>query len=154
VIPIFKEQIRKGGPVEVTHPEMKRYFMMIPEAVLLVLQAAEMGQGGEVFVLDMGHMVKIVDLAKEMIRLSGFEPDKDIPIVFTGTRPGEKLYEEILTAEEGTAATHNKKIFKANLSRVDEKELEKSLDEIKRTALDGDKKEIIDRLKRIVPLYK
>ena len=113
IVPLFKEQIKKGGPVEVTHPEMKRYFMMIPEAVSLVLQASEMGEGREVFVLDMGEPVKIIDLAKEMIRLSGFEPDREIAIVFTSPSKGEKLFEEILTAEEGTISTKNKKIFKA-----------------------------------------
>ncbi len=115
VIPIFKEQIKRGGPVTVTHPEMKRYFMLTSEACLLVMQAGAMGEGGEVFVLDMGEPVKIVDLAKEMIRLSGFQPDKDIAIVFTGIRPGEKLLEEMLTAEEGVDATQNKKIWKAKL---------------------------------------
>lgn len=119
VIPIFKEQIAKRGPVRVTHPDMKRYFMMNSEACLLVMQAGAMGQGGEVFVLDMGEAVSIVDLAKEMIRLSGFEPDRDIPIVFTGIRPGEKLFENILTAEEGTAATRHQKIFTAKLAQVD-----------------------------------
>jgi len=127
VIPIFKEQINMGGPVEVTDPGMERYFMLISEACLLVLQASSMGEGGEVFVLDMGKPVKILDLAKELIKLSGFEPDKDIAIVFTGKRPGEKLFEEILTAEEGTVATQNKKIFKAKLSKVDSVDLEQKL---------------------------
>ena len=121
VIPIFREQIQKGGPVEVTHPEMKRYFMMNSEACLLVLQASAMGNGGEVFVLDMGKPVAIVDLAKELIRLSGFEPDVHIPIVFTGTRPGEKLFEDILTAQEGTVATQHQKVFVAKLTMVNEK---------------------------------
>lgn len=125
VIPIFKEQIKRGGPVEVTHPDMKRYFMLTSEACLLVMQAGAMGNGGEVFVLDMGHPIKIWDLAKEMIRLSGFEPDKDIAIVFTGIRPGEKLFEEILTAEEGTIATQNQKIFIAKLSDIKLENLEK-----------------------------
>ena len=105
--------------------------MLISEACLLVLQASSMGEGGEVFVLDMGKPVKIVDLAKELIKLSGFEPDKDIAIVFTGVRPGEKLFEEILTAEEGTVATQNKKIFKARLLNIDSVDLEQKLDKLK-----------------------
>ncbi len=131
VIPVFKEQIKKGGPVEVTHPEMKRYFMMIPEAVLLVLQASEMGEGGEVFVLDMGKPVKILDLAKELIKLSGFEPDREIPIVFTEPREGEKLFEELLTAEEGTIATQNQRIFKARLSSVSDDQISNLLERLK-----------------------
>lgn len=117
VIPIFLEQIRRGGPVTVTHPDMERYFMTTSEAVLLVLQAAAMGKGGEVFVLDMGKPVKILDIAKELIRFHGLEPDKDIPIVFTGIRPGEKLREEILTAEEGTEVTKHKQIYVAKMGK-------------------------------------
>ena len=117
VMPIFLEQIRRGGPVTVTHPEMERYFMTTSEAVLLVLQAAAMGKGGEVFVLDMGKPVKILDIAKELIRFHGLEPDKDIPIVFTGIRPGEKLREEILTAEEGTEVTKHKQIYVAKMGK-------------------------------------
>src|SRR5690606_15522488 len=111
VVPLFQRQIARGGPVTVTHPDMVRYFMTIPEAAQLVLQAAAMGKGGEVFVLDMGEPVKIVDLAHQLITLSGYEPERDIPIVFTGKRPGEKLYEELLTAEEGTDATHHERVF-------------------------------------------
>jgi len=127
VIPIFREQIKKRGPVEVTDPQMKRYFMLNSEACLLVMQAGAMGQGGEVFVLDMGKPIKIVDLAKDMIRLSGFEPDKDIAIVFTGIRPGEKLFEEILTAEEGIFATKNQKIFIAKMKNMQVTMLENNI---------------------------
>lgn len=100
VIPFFKEQIKRGGPVTVTHPEIVRYFMTIPEACRLILQANAMGKGGEIFVFDMGEQVKIVDLAEKMIRLAGLSPLKDIRIVFTGLRPGEKLYEELLTDDD------------------------------------------------------
>jgi len=153
VIPLFREQIKSGGPVEVTHPEMKRYFMVTAEACLLVMQAGAMGQGGEVFVLDMGEPIRILDLAKEMIRLSGFEPDKDIPIVFTGIRPGEKLFEEILTAEEGTITTQNQKIFMARLSKVDEGKLREGLERLKVAAKKSDKDEIIRTLKELIPAY-
>jgi len=153
VIPIFKDQIKKGGPVEVTHPDMERYFMMISEACLLVMQAAEMGKGGEVFVLDMGEPVKILDLAKELIRLSGLEPDKDIPIVFTQPRPGEKLFEEILTSEEGTVATQQKKIFIARLSGVDEEVLETGVNRLKEALKEKNEEKIKDILKEIIPSY-
>ncbi|XPO21525.1 nucleoside-diphosphate sugar epimerase/dehydratase [Phosphitispora sp. TUW77] len=111
VIPLFQRQIKKGGPVTVTHPDMVRYFMTIPEAVQLVIQAGALAQGGEVFILDMGKPVKIVDLARDLIQLSGLEPYKDISIVYTGLRPGEKLFEEILTSEEGIGATKHNRIF-------------------------------------------
>lgn len=154
VIPVFREQIKKGGPVEVTHSEMKRYIMLTSEAVLLVMQAGSMGQGGEVFVLDMGKPINILDLAKELIRLSGFEPDKDIPIVFTGPRPGEKFFEEILTAEEGTIATQNKNIFMAKLSNIDENKLNINLQELEKRAEVLNKGGIKDILKAIVFSYK
>ena len=111
VIPIFREQIARGGPVTVTHPEMRRYFMTIPEASQLVLQAGAMGQGGEIFILDMGEPVKIVDLARDLITLSGLRPDEDIEIRFSGVRPGEKLFEELSTATEHAEKTKHPKVF-------------------------------------------
>lgn len=153
VIPTFREQIKRGGPVEVTHPEMKRYFMLTSEACLLVLQSGVMGHGGEVFVLDMGEPVKILDLAKEMIRLSGLVLDKDIAIVFTGIRSGEKLFEEMLTAEEGTIATQNRKIFVAKLSETNSQTLKSGLDELALAVDKADQEKIINILKEIVPHY-
>jgi len=154
VIPIFKEQIKRGGPVEITHPDMKRYFMLTSEAVLLVMQAGSMGLGGEVFVLDMGQPVKIIDLAKELIRLNGFEPDRDIPIIFTGIRKGEKLFEELLTAEEGTISTSNNKIFQAKLSPVVYDNWENHLAELLNYAKENNKEAIVNKLKFLIPTYK
>lgn len=153
VISIFKEQIKRGGPVTVTHPDMKRYFMSTSEACLLVMQAGALGKGGEVFVLDMGNPVKIVDLAAELIRLSGLEPDHDIPIVFTGIRPGEKLFEEILSAEEGVKATEHYKIFQAYLSQVDEAMLLEELEQLRNLAETEDKKTILASFQRLLPSY-
>ena len=150
VIPLFRKQIEAGGPVTVTDPEMTRYFMTIPEASQLVLQAGAMGKGGEVFLLDMGEPVKIVDLAKNMIRLSGFEPNKDIRIEFTGLRPGEKLYEELLTAEEGTNTTTHKKIFEAALEDVDQEWLGREIERFETCRTDMD---VINVLQDIVPTY-
>ena len=125
VVPIFQEQIRRGGPVTVTDPEMRRFFMTIPEAAQLVLQAGAMAQGGEIFILDMGEPVRIVDMARDLIRLSGFEPEVDIKIEFTGIRPGEKLYEELLTEAEGVTATKHKRIFVAHKQDFNYGELKK-----------------------------
>lgn len=130
VIPRFKKQIEAGGPVTVTHPEITRYFMTIPEACQLVLEAGAMGEGGEVFVFDMGKSVKIVDLAKKMIQLSGFVPDKDIKIEFTGLRPGEKLYEELLTKNENTIPTYHEKILIAKTRVYDFNEIQTQIGQL------------------------
>jgi FlaA1/EpsC-like NDP-sugar epimerase len=154
VIPIFQKQIKKGGPITITHPEMRRYFMTIPEAVLLVLQAGSMGHGGEVFVLDMGELVKIYDVACELIRLSGLEPHKDIPVVFTGVRPGEKLFEEVLTAEEGVEPTTHPKIFKAKIRRLlGQEALNDKIEKLKDFAQRQDRAAIIQTLQEVVPTY-
>lgn len=148
VIPLFKNQIQEGGPITVTHPDMKRYFMTIPEASQLVLQAGAMANGGEVFVLDMGEPVKIVDLARELIKLSGYVPEEEIKIEFTGLRPGEKMFEELLTAEEGTSATAHEKVFIANMveNRLD-------IDYVTKKLLQSDRESIIRTLKEILPAY-
>ncbi|MCX6564927.1 MAG: nucleoside-diphosphate sugar epimerase/dehydratase [Candidatus Aminicenantes bacterium] len=157
VIPLFKEQIKKGGPVTVTHVEMKRYFMAVSEAVLLVLEAAAAGHGGEAYILDMGDPVKIDDLAREMIRLSGLKPDVDIPIVYTGLRGGEKLFEELIGSEEGSEKTENEKIFRAKNSKPFEAaKLWRSVDQLIDCSLSGTcRKEAITKLlKEIVPTFK
>ncbi len=152
VVPLFQEQIRRGGPITITHPEMRRYFMTIPEAAQLVLQAAGIGQNGAVYVLDMGEMVKIVDLAKDLIRLSGYHED-EIPIVFTGLRPGEKLYEELLTAEEGVESTRHQQIFIAKVQPVDKDWLEKHLQRLRAAAETGDDNAIRRLFLAMIPTY-
>ena len=156
VIPLFEEQIKRGGPVTVTHPEMKRYFMATSEAVLLVLEAAAIGEGGEAYILDMGEPIKILDLAREMIRLSGHEPDVDIPIVFSGLRPGEKLFEELLGAEEGSEPTEHERIFKARTRAIrPEGETLLKIEKLINVCLDGSERDrIINGLADIVPTYK
>jgi len=151
VIPTFKKQIAKGGPVTVTHPEMVRYFMTIPEASQLVIQAGAMARGGETFILDMGKPVKIVDLARDLIRLSGFEVDVDMKLEFTGMRPGEKLYEELLTADEGTTSTKHERIFVAKPSVVDVKRIEGLVQLIRERGSRLTRQEIVEELGRIVP---
>ena len=152
VIPLFKKQIEQGGPVTVTHPDIIRYFMTIPEAVSLVLQAGAFAKGGEIFVLDMGEPVRIVDLAKNLIRLSGFKPYEDIDIQFTGLRPGEKLYEELLMSEEGLQETENKLIHIGKPIEMDEELFLRQLEELKRIA-NEDSANIRRKVKEIVPTY-
>jgi FlaA1/EpsC-like NDP-sugar epimerase len=154
VVPVFKNQIAAGGPVTVTHPEMKRYFMTIPEASQLVLQAAAMGKGGEIFVLDMGEPVKIVDLAKELITLSGFRPGEDIEIVFTGIRPGEKLFEELSIKGEDMVLTRHAKIgIWGNNITLGRQQLRQIVDNLIAIADTQDHKSIVSAIKQIVPEY-
>jgi FlaA1/EpsC-like NDP-sugar epimerase len=154
VVPILEDQIRRGGPITVTHPDMERYFMTVPESVRLILKAASLGTGGEVFVLDMGEPVRIVDLAEALIRLSGFEPDVDVPIQFSGIRPGEKLREEILMAEEGIDSTKVEQIYRARLGiEPDPAALEQAVSHLKEAALQGDPARIRALLQDLVVTY-
>jgi FlaA1/EpsC-like NDP-sugar epimerase len=152
VIPLFKRQIDAGGPITVTDERITRYFMTIPEACQLVLEAGVMGNGGEIFVFDMGESVKIVDLAKNMIRLSGLELGKDIQIVFTGLRPGEKLYEELLNEAENTLATHHPKILKALERPLNEDVMEK-VEGLLHAIGTKDNFALVEQMKAIVPEY-
>ncbi|MDH5032025.1 polysaccharide biosynthesis protein [Chryseobacterium cucumeris] len=154
VIPHFKKQIEAGGPVTITHPEIVRYFMTIPEACELVLQAGTMGEGGEIFVFDMGEPVKIIDLAKRMIKLSGFEPNIDIKIIYTGLRPGEKLYEELLSDDAKTLPTHNDKIMISKDPSMGFAEIDTLTKEITKASLRRDKVEVVRILKTIVPEFR
>ena len=149
---LFTEQIRKGGPITVTDPEIKRFFMTIPEAVQLVLQASVLGQGGEVFVLDMGEQIKIVDLARNMIVLSGLVPGKDIEIVFTGLRPGEKLYEELFDESEQVESTAHEKINRA-VGALPSADFEQWLDQLEVNLLQWSEDELFLQLRQRVPSF-
>ncbi|MGN0186600.1 MAG: polysaccharide biosynthesis protein [Paludibacteraceae bacterium] len=153
VIPLFRHQIEKGGPVTVTHPDIIRYFMTIPEACQLVLEAGSMGEGGEIFIFDMGRPVKIVDLARKMIRLAGYRPEIDIPISYTGLRPGEKLYEELLNVKEMTQPTYNEKILIAKVREYDFDEVEHDVDRLIELARLYKSYLVVSQMKRIVPEF-
>jgi FlaA1/EpsC-like NDP-sugar epimerase len=153
VIPLFQEQIKAGGPVTVTHPDMTRYFMTIPEASQLVLQAGGLAENGAVYVLDMGEPVKIVDLAKDVIRLSGYEVGRDIEIKFSGVRPGEKLFEELLTAEEGTSASKHTKIFIAKEVAMPN-QFETNLEQLYTAAANQDGEGVRSMLKKLIPTFR
>ncbi len=150
---LFQKQISQGGPVTVTHPEIIRYFMSIPEAVQLMLQSGTMGSGGEVFILDMGEPIRIVDLAKDLIRLNGYEPERDIPIQYIGLRPGEKLYEELITEGEGIVPTEHEKILTLKAESCEQLFLNKQIDELLSIAGTYDAVAIKKKLQEIVPEY-
>ena len=154
VIPIFRRQIESGGPVTITHKDIIRYFMTINEACSLVLEAGCMGNGGEIYVFDMGKPVKIYDLAAKMISLAGFRPGKDIKIVETGLRPGEKLYEELLNDKETTTATINEKIMIATVTKYDYQQVEAAINEIIALAASGNTHEMIKAMKLFIPEYR
>jgi len=153
VVPLFRKQIENGGPITVTHEEITRYFMTIPEACNLVLEAGAMGQGGEVFVFDMGEPVKILDMAKKMVKLSGLELNKDIVIEITGLRPGEKLYEELIASTENTLPTHHPKIMVAKVDTYSNKAIMEHLDILTEIMIDGDVVGMVRKVKAIVPEY-
>lgn len=154
VIPRFKQQLQNGGPITVTHPEITRYFMTIPEACQLVLEAGSMGNGGEIYIFDMGRAVKIIDLAAKMIRLAGLKPYKDIDITFTGLRPGEKLYEELLSKEENTLPTHHPKIMIAKVREYKFEEVKVLVDELIKAAKSSSDVDLVRRMKDLVPEFK
>jgi len=150
VVPIFREQIARGGPVTVTDPEMTRYFMTIHEAAQLIVQAGGVGRGGDVFVLDMGDPVRILDLAHDMIRLSGLEPERDIPIVFSGIRPGEKLHEGLFEDSEEVERTHHDKLMRARRSPISPEWLESELDAVERFVNEGDEPAALERVRAMI----
>jgi FlaA1/EpsC-like NDP-sugar epimerase len=153
VIPLFTYQIEKGGPVTVTHPDIYRYFMTIPEACQLVLEEGFMGNGGEIFVFDMGQPVKIAELANAMIQLSGLIPGKDIQIVYTGLRPGEKLYEELLTDKETTLPTYHSKIKKALVEEIEGKTTLLKIDSMLNELYTFSKEDVVRQMKDLIPEY-
>ena len=154
VIPRFKAQIQKGGPITVTHPEITRYFMTIPEACRLVLEAGSMGEGGEIFIFDMGKSVKIVELAKKMVRLSGLVPHQDIAIEFSGLRPGEKLYEELLNDLENTMPTHHEKIMVAQVREYHFQTINEHIRELIKLSCEYKDRQVVVKMKEIVPEFK
>jgi FlaA1/EpsC-like NDP-sugar epimerase len=154
VVPLFKKQIKEGGPVTVTHKEIIRFFMTIPEAAQLVIQSGAIAKGGEIFVLDMGQPVKIFDLAVDLIKLSGLKLNEDIEIEIIGLRPGEKLYEELLMDEEGLTETRFEKIRVGKPGDIDYTKLKNSLEELRPLLNLSNKKALINRVKTIVPTYK
>ncbi len=151
VIPIFRDQIRKGGPVTVTHPDMVRYFMTIPEAAQLVLQAGALGEGGEIFILDMGEPVRILDLAKDTITLSGLKPGEDIEIIFTGVRAGEKLFEELEITEERLTRTRHPKIFIGKIAAYPEETVRHALARLRMLSHEGQERELRSFLSELLP---
>lgn len=154
VIPRFKQQIQKGGPITVTHPEITRYFMTIPEACRLVLEAGSMGEGGEIYIFDMGKSVKIAELARKMIRLSGLVPNQDIAIEYSGLRPGEKLYEELLNDMENTMPTHHEKIMVAKVREYHFETVRSQIEELIMLSCDYKDRQVVVKMKEIVPEYK
>jgi len=153
VVPIFRKQIEAGGPVTVTHKDITRYFMTIPEACNLVMEAGAMGNGADIFVFDMGNPIKIYNMAKKMIRLYGFEPEVDIKIIETGLRPGEKLYEEPLATKENTLLTHHPKIMRANVSTLSFTEVSHYIDELSELIVEADEYALVAKMKQMVPEF-
>jgi FlaA1/EpsC-like NDP-sugar epimerase len=154
VIPLFKKQIERGGPVTVTHPEITRYFMTIPEACQLVLEAGAIGEGGEIFIFDMGKSVKIIDLARKMIKLYGLTVGKDIEINYSGLRPGEKLYEELLNDNENTLPTHHPQIMRAKVQEFDFEFISNDIDNLLLKFQQQNNTDIVAHMKALVPEYK
>jgi FlaA1/EpsC-like NDP-sugar epimerase len=153
-VPLFRKQIEQGGPVTITHPEITRYFMTIPEACQLVLEASSMGKGGEIFIFDMGKSIKVIDVAKNMIRLSGLEVGKDIQIKYVGLRPGEKLYEELLCDKENTLPTYHPKIMIAKVVHNEYNTMLDHLNQFEKLIKTQNNIEIVKLMKRIIPEYK